>query len=275
MPVLSILKTAAAGAMLGLMLVFPLQTAQSALYALTIFVTSVLPALLPFSICALLLTAGKRLPASLLALMGLVGGSPAGARLFAQAALSPAQARRYAAATGAMTPMFCLATLSHWLNSPADARLVLLCHLAAALLMGALLPAGGSAMVRLPPLSVPRAVFEGAQAMLTVAACVVLGTVGASLLSCALPRLPALPRAIAQCLLEVTSGCRSLIGLSLPRALLLPLLSAFTSLGGAAILLQNAAFWQRHGLSFPRLLLLALPRAGIAFWVCIIAVHMV
>ncbi|MBQ7455498.1 MAG: hypothetical protein IJS53_03545, partial [Clostridia bacterium] len=65
-----LVKTAALGALLGAMLAFPLQAAGSALGALTAFALSVLPALLPFSVCARLLTAGRRLPPGLIAALG-------------------------------------------------------------------------------------------------------------------------------------------------------------------------------------------------------------
>lgn len=272
MRVFSWLKTAAAGVLMGCILAFPAQAARSALSALTIFVTSVLPGLLPFSVCALLITAGKTLPAATLIALGMLGGSPAGARLMQDAALSPAGARRAAAATGVMSPMFFLFTLSAWLGSAAQGRLLLVVHWAAALLSALLFPAPRQeARVRLPALSVPQAVFQGAQAMLTVGTCIVLGAVGAELLACALPRLPRLPLALLQSLLEVTSGCRALIDRPLPRGLLLPLLSFFTAFGGAGILLQNAAFWQKRALSLPRLMLLALPRATLAFLLCALA----
>ena len=269
---LSWLKTAGTGALMGCMLAFPLQTARSALAALTLFVTSVLPGLLPFSIAALLITAGKTLPLPLLTALGLLGGSPTGARLMQDAALSPAQARRAAAATGVMSPMFFLFTLSGWLDSPAQGRLLLAVHWAAALLSAFLIRAPReNARVRLPALSVPQAIFQGAQAMLTVGGCLAMGAVGAELLACVLPALHGLPLALLQSALEVTGGCRALTACGLPQRLLLPLLSFFAAFGGAGILMQNAAFWQRHGFSLPRLALIALPRAALAFLLCALA----
>ena len=95
-----ILPALAAGALMGCMAVFPGEAAEAALGALTIFARSVLPALLPFAVCVPLLTAGRRVSARLLCLLALPGGSPTGARLFAEAAMSPGAARRCAAMTG-------------------------------------------------------------------------------------------------------------------------------------------------------------------------------
>ncbi len=269
MQILSFLQSALLGALLGLMLAFPAVTVQSALGALTLFCGSVLPALLPFTVCALLLTAGKRLPAPVLAGLSLLGGSPSGARLFQDAGLSRASARRYAAITGVMSPMFFLATLSRWLGSAEQARLVLLCHLLAALLSGLFFPVREKrgARIQLPMLTIPQAVAQGALSMLTVSGCVVMGSVLSALLFCALP-LSAPVQAALQALCEVTGGCRALIALPLRRLPLLCLLCAATSFGGLSIVLQCAAFWQKNGLGVGQLLLPALCRAALAFLLC-------
>ena len=259
------LKTLLTGAGMGLLAAFPLEAAAAALSALRLFAAGVLPALLPFSVCALLLTAGKRLPLPALALLALPAGSPAGARLFQDAGLTRRQARRYAACTGCMSPMFFLYTLAQGLGSPSDARLLLAAHLLACLLCALPFPGGGAGEARLPALSAPQAVTQAAQAMPTVAACMMLGAAAARLMSCALPSLPAPALAALQSLLEVTGGCRALIALALPRRLLLPLLAACTGFTGGAILLQNAAFWRHSGLSLADLVKIALLRALAAF----------
>jgi len=263
-------QTAAAGALMGFLLVFPARAARSALEALTAFAVSVLPALLPFSVCALLITAGKTLPAAGVCLLALPGGSPAGARLFQDAALPPGAARRCAAATGGMSAMFFLGTLAGWLESPAAGRLLLAAHWLSAL--GAALLAGPrtKAPVTMPALSVPQAVSQAAQAMLTAAACAAMGAVCAGLAGALLPRLGPLPRALAQGAAEVTLGCRALTALRPAPPLLLPLLAALTAFGGGAILLQNAVFWRKNGLALSTLCGLALLRAGLAFFLCLL-----
>ena len=82
---------------MGAMLVYPRQDADSVARALSDFAQGVLPGLLPFSACALLLTAGRTLPVGLLTALALPGGSPTGARLFQDAGLSAGAARRAAA----------------------------------------------------------------------------------------------------------------------------------------------------------------------------------
>ena len=53
------LRPLLSGCMLGLMLTFPQQAADAAARALRVFAANVLPALLPFTACMLLFTAGR------------------------------------------------------------------------------------------------------------------------------------------------------------------------------------------------------------------------
>lgn len=265
MTVKSFLRPLISGIMLGLMLTFPQQSAQAALDALTAFARSVLPVLFPFTACVLLFTAGRTLPLPALLLVSLLGGSPTGARLFAECHLTPPLARRIARATGTMSPMFFLGTLSVWLQNARAARLILICHLLSACVLA--LPLFRHKLhIRLPALPVPQALQQSAQAMLTVGACITLGAVGAQLFSCLLPHLPALPLACLQSLAEVTLGCKSLIAARPP--LLLPILSACTAFSGLSILLQNAAFWGKKNIALADLALFGIFRAGISFLAC-------
>ena len=257
----------AAGALMGAMLVYPREAAAAALGALTAFTAGVLPGLLPFAACALLLTAGHALPAPLLTALALPGGSPTGARLFRDAALTPAQARHAAACTGVMSPMFFLYTLGEWLGSPAAGRLLLAVHLAAALLCGLFFRPGPRGRIALPPLSVSQAVAQAGQAMVTAAACVALGAAAARMLRCALPGLPPIALAVLQGMLEITVGAKALAALAAP----LPLIAALTAFTGFAILLQNAAFWQKNGLTAGDLFGIALLRAALAWLLCRLA----
>ena len=262
----SFFRPLTAGALLGMMLAFPSDSMNAARDALYLFAHSVLPALFPFTACMLLCTAGRSFSLAPLLVFACLGGSPAGARLFADAALSPAKARRIARATGLMSPLFFTGTLASWLQSPKTALLLLFCHAGSGLLL--LLPVSRDhpEKIHLPPLSVGGALQQSALAMLSVAGCVTLGTVGAALLSCAFPFLPPLPLALLQSFAEVTSGSKSLIRLAPP--CLLPLLCFFTSMNGLSILLQNAAYWGKHGISLSKLLFFGIFRGAVAFLLC-------
>ena len=265
------LRPLLSGCMLGLMLTFPQQAADAAAQALRVFAANVLPALLPFTACMLLFTAGRTFSLPPLLLLAWAGGSPAGARLFQDVPLSPHLARRIAAMTGVMSPMFFLSTLSVWLQSPAQGRRLLFCHLCAALLCGPFFRSKKKtppAKVSLPPLSVSHSLAQACSAMLTVGACIVLGAVSAQMIHCLFPAFPKLPLALLQCLTEVTSGCQTLTQLSLPPKFLLPTLCAACSFGGLSILLQNAVFWGKHGISLSVLIFYGILRGIIAFTLC-------
>ena len=264
MKMASLLPALGAGALMGAMLVFPSEAAAGAWDALSAFARGVLPGLLPFAACALLLTAGRSLPVPLLTLLVLPGGSPAGARLFQDAGLTRRQARRIAACTGGMSPMFFLAALSAWLRSPVTGRLLLCAHLGAGLLAACCFRDRPRGRVSLPPLTLPQAVAQSAQAMLIAAACTAVGGAAARMLACALPGLPPLALAAFQGLLEITAGTRALALHGAP----LPLIAALTGFTGLSILMQNAAFWQKSGLRFYDLALIALLRAGLAALLC-------
>ena len=255
------------GGLLGLTLTFPQQALETARQALSLFAVSVLPALLPFTACMLLFTAGRTLSLPPLILLSFLGGSPAGARLFQDAKLSLKQAKRIAAQTGVMSPMFFLGTLSLWLQNAHAARVLLCCHLLAALCTGLFFKSDGSrAKITLPPLSFGAALPQAAQAMLTAGACIVLGAVAARMLCCLFPAMSATSSVLLQGLMEVTSGAKQLLAFSFP--LKMPLLSFLLSFSGVSILLQNAVFWEKQGVSLSFLMICGLLRGIIAFILC-------
>lgn len=265
----SCLRSLISGSFIGLMLAFPQNSTQAALQALEIFAMSVLPSLFPFTACMLLLTAGRTVPLPVLTALSFLGGSPSGARLFAGADMNAAASRRMARMTGTMSPMFFLGTLSLWLQNEYAAWLLLLCHfLSAGLLFFPRTKGSMPRRVTLPALTFGEALSQSALAMLTVGGCITLGSVAARLIGCLLPTLSPLHLALLQSLLEVTSGCKSLIALNPP--FLLPILSAFTSFSGLSILLQNAVYWEKHGIPLGKLLFYGLLRGIIAFLLCFV-----
>lgn len=266
MRIKNVFRPILAGAMLGMMLAFPQNSMSAAREGLLLFSASVLPALFPFTACMLLFTAGRSFSLPPLLLFAYLGGSPAGARLFADAPLPPANARRLALATGVMSPLFFTGTLASWLKSPRCAVLLLFCHIASGAAFLFPLSKTGAKKIVLPPLSVGGALQQSALSMLSVAGCVTLGTVGAQLVSCVMPLLPPLPLAVLQSFTEVTSGSKSLIRLSPP--CLLPLLAFFTSVNGLSILLQNALYWGKHGISLSKLLFFGILRGAVSFLIC-------
>lgn len=234
-----------------------------------------LPALFPYMVCCQLVAASPALArlgrpltpamrrlfrcpgaAAPLALLGMMGGSPSGARLIAlqcaQGRHSRAQAERMACLTGTVSPMFVLSALPAWAGLPQCGWLLLGAHWAGALLV-ALCFARLIREEAAPPPASPaqpsgrspqlgEVISASAQVMLTVGGCIVLGTVASALLARLLPFLPAETAAALHAVLEMAGGSAELAALGLPKRGLLAALAATISFGGLSILAQNLAF---------------------------------
>ena len=209
-----------------------------------LFVTGVLPGLLPYMVVTLMLLSRLKRPLRpwQLVLMGWCGGSPCGARLLREAGDMPHR-QRMAAACATMSPMFLLGTLGRWLGSSRAGMCILLANLSGALLASLLLPreAGDTAPLPQPePLSLGTAVEDTARTLLTVCGIMAVMRVAAALLGEALVDFPA-AALIVTALLEVTAGAEAIVSLPLPLPLRTALIAGATGLGGASLLMQNRA----------------------------------
>jgi len=248
----------------ALMLIWPETVMAAARQACALWAQTVLPGLLPFLICLtyaagrMRIKAGRPCPLTGLSrsgrcvmLMGLVTGSPGGARLMGEAArrglLSPGDGLRLALWGGSMSPMFVMGTLPLWLGQGEAGWRLLAAHWLGVFCAGEwarLLPVGpcpAFPQAKGEEMTLPGAVESAARALLSVCGCMVLGAWAGALLKRLLPDLPPLWAAMAQCLTEVTAGCQALLEAGAP-AWLLP---GFVSLGGLSLFLQNMAFWPR------------------------------
>lgn len=257
------LQSALSGALLGGMIAAPRVSAEAALTALMAFARGVLPFLFPFSCLTQLLTGGRCVPVSWLRLLGMLGGSPMGARMLSVTIPDARSAQRSAMMTGGVSPMFFIGALTLQLNSVAAGWVLLLAHALSLLLGGWMLGDGQKQAVCVPDVSIPQAVANSAQAMLPVGGCIALSAATAALAGAFLPDVP---RALLQAALEMSGGCRALIALGWPRRMTLCLLSAVCAFSGAAILLQNSAYWQKAGISTARLAGYGAIRAVLAFF---------
>ncbi len=261
------------GILAGAMMAFPGEAAAAAGEGLSLWARAVVPVLGPFLVCMLMVSSRVGGGVGLKTVLGWLCGSPGGARLMQGEGLRGKSALRAAAMTGTMSPMFFLGTVSGWLGDPAPGRLILLCHIGGAALLGVCIPNREKAAPR-PAVPIPlvQALRDGAIALLTVAVCMMLGCIAARLAACAFPRLPGWAAATLQCALEVTGGVKALIGLGMPRPE--PLVCAACSFGGLSILLQNAAFWQESGVSAGKLVLLRISHALLSFALCFVLTNL-
>ena len=260
---------AAFGALAGAMLIFPLEAAAAAARGLALWAKAVVPVLGPFMACMLMVASrvGGGLPAR--AGLGWLCGSPGGARLMQTIRPRGRAALRGAALSGTMSPMFFLGTVSAWLKSPRAGRIIFLCHIAGAMLVGLCLPKErGGAPASGAPLSLADALRGSSLALLSAALCMMLGAAAGRMAECAFPQLPPLLSAGLQCLLEVTNGVRKLIDVCPSNT---PAwVCAACSFGGLSIIAQNAAVWQESGVSIGQLVLIQLCHAAVSFFLCLL-----
>ena len=217
--------------------------------ACRLFVTGVLPGLLPYMVLAQLALCRIAQPVhpAVLMLLGWGGGSPTGALLLRRAAYLPAaQHRRIAVACATMSPMFLAGTLGQWLQSPAAGACILLSVLLSGWLAarfasgrtGAAQPASAPAA---ETMTFGQAVEHTARTLLTVCGTMAVMRALAALLCEALTAQP-WAALLLTTLLEVTTGAVQIAALPLPLALRTALLAGVTGFGGAAIIMQNRTF---------------------------------
>lgn len=211
-----------------------------------LFVTAVMPGLLPYLVLSTMLLSRVRGRSPwLLTLLGWCGGSPSGARLLAMTSgLTGRQRAFVSAAAATMSPMFLVGTCGAWLGS-ARAGFVLLASVLAGggitgLLAGACAGRAGEAASTadaLPqtPLALGAAVEQAARTLLMVCGTMAMWRMLAELAV----RLCPPASLLLTTLLEVTRGVQQLAALPLPLALRTALVAGATALGGMAILTQN------------------------------------
>jgi hypothetical protein len=286
------------GLMIGCMVCFPREAADAVIYACDLWARAVMPSLFPFLAFMLLITGSWRLSAKEgmnrflglpsravpVWLMGLISGSPGGARLSQTLRLhgnaGQAALKRLSLYTGVMSPMFFIGTIAGWLKSPAMGFVILFSHWLGAFFTGQLSrlffpcpPLEASPASTENPLSLAQVMQSAAMAMLTVCGLMALGSVAAQMVLCALPNLPPALLAALQSALEVTAGCARILNLPLSQVIpgLRPaLICAATSFGGVSILMQNLAFLQEGGIPFSFLLKGRLCHGIMSFGLCLL-----
>jgi len=278
-----------AGIVLTILLILrdPAATTEAARQACRIWAAAVLPALFPFMTLSLLLVAGRsargpgRFETAPLLILGLAGGSPAGAKLLAaqaaQGRLSPRQAQRLAAACTTCSPMFVLGTLTAFLDAPPLGLPMLAAHWLGAWLAGLCCVAWtrgwkgkagkASGAQAAAPLTLAEAIGQAASAMLLVCGCMILFNVLLEAVSSVRPLTPAGAAGLGS-LLEMAGGCARIAGLGLPKDRAAALLCAAVSFGGLSIWTQNAAFLRNAGVRLPVQLAARVLHAVLSYMIC-------
>ena len=256
-------------------------TAASA--ACRLFVTAVLPGLMPYMTLSLMAVSRvKHMSPMLLMLLGWGGGSPTGARLLPMCAvLTRREQVRLAVSCATMSPMFLLGTIGGWLGSRTAGVVVLVSVIAGGWIAG--WAAGQAAQCRpstrrvdrraaagrsddhpaaRAPLTFGSAVEASARTMLLVCGTMVMLRVFAALAAEMLPSAITLP---VTTLLEVTTGTAEIASLPLPLMWRTALIAGATGFGGMAILMQNRALYPEGFLSLSWQLLWQALHGGISF----------
>lgn len=255
------------------LIAFPQHTSGAAASALRIWGLDVVPSLFPYMVFCRLLSARLRehnVPAApVAALLGLMGGSPSGASVIAAygSRLSRRVLLALCALTGTISPMFTLGTILTWTQSATLCRLLLLCHLLAAVCAGGVVfwacrdehPVL-SASVSSPPVN---PIAQSIDAILQVGGCIICYSVLASLLRL-LPLLSDSAGAALHGLLEVSGGIHALCTAAVPGKLRAVCISALCGFSGFSILSQNHAFLAPLGVRMTQLIAFALLRAFFA-----------
>lgn len=254
-----------------LMLIHPMDTILRAREACALFAHAVLPGLFPFLTVMLLITSRLKRGAGFfpMAMMGLVAGSPAGARLSAFGSFTPKGYRAFVLLTGVMSPMFLLGTVPLWLKGY-GMPVLLATWLGAFVTAGLSLAFPARSCVLLENengrLSLSEAVNRAAQTMLSVCGCMVMGSCLGLMAEKYIPMQNALLKAAVQGILEVTKGVRDLSDISfVDGRVLAAWTAALVSFGGVSLQMQNFSFYKKGAMPMVPYLLLKGLHAGLAF----------
>ena len=269
---------------LMLVLYMPDVSSLAARQALGIWGLDVIPSLFPYMVLCRMIANQLRqtnLPAfPVIAILGVLGGSPSGAAAISsyarQGRFSRQQLYSLCALTGTISPMFFLSTMRSWNIAPSVCRWLFISHIGGALLVflcvWSFFPQAEHSSV--PPHNLPidseaSPIVQSVSSVLNVGGCIVFFSVIAACFSASLAWLPETVRASFHGLLEVAGGVHALSMLAISAQTKGLLLAMATGFSGFSILSQNAMFLKDCGVKFSHLVLLAFIRAVFSF--CLMA----
>lgn len=241
-----------------LLLARPALVMDAASEACALFVSSVMPGLLPYMTFSQMLASRiRRMHPAMLILLGWGGGSPTGGKLLNLCPqLQGKQQVRLAVCCATMSPMFLLGTLGSWLGSPGAGWCILTAVLTGGALTGLLagtIPRSEHAVTAVSPepLTLGHAVEQTTRTLLMVCGTMAVLRVMAAL-NCEITEqfTPWLTLPLTT-LMEVTTGCAGIASLPLPLKLRTAMMAGATGFGGMALVMQNRAVWPKGLMSLP------------------------
>ena len=262
--------------MMGMIFLYPSQTADAARQALYIFGLDIIPTLFPYMVLTRLLVTRLNVSsrASLLfsAIFGCLGGSPSGASMIQLLAANRPMKRRDAyalcALTGTISPIFLLNTVGSWLSNTRMTIILTTAHFAGALLAALAVHLYMRNDCRYTECHSSPAQFTEdnlilscAISVLGIGGCLVFYSVLSEVISLLVFSSESSTSSIMHALFEISGGIREIISHSAPGAKYI-LLSIVCGFSGISILSQNALLLKRAGISFRLLMLLGILRAS-------------
>lgn len=257
---------------IAMLILFPEDTAQTALYALMLFGKSILPTLFPYMVLSKLLCRSLHQlnisPYTAVSVLGLLGGSPSGAALLVSSTDSLTEKHFFTlcALTGTVSPMFILGTLYTWTQQSRLCRCLLLCHWFGAILCAWFVNLFYHEHNQKIHTDVKTAVFmdnplsQSIDAILHVGGYIILYSVIASMLGRILQKRFPIIIPILHAFLEISGGTHEIVHGTYPQIGIL--LCAILGFSGLSILSQNHAILRPAGIRMRQLVCFGLLRAS-------------
>ena len=260
---------------IGFLIVFPSDTADAAYHALQIFATSIVPVLFPYMVFSRYLCqrmdAGHSSTIPMVAVLGLLGGSPSGAAMISahRHHLSQKTAHALCALSGTVSPMFIMGTIRSWTGQDDLCRQLLMCHWLAALSCAYLIrfffleDNQKREFAEKEPLpSSFNPISQSIDAVLQVGGCVVLYSVWAGIIGKILRPLAWL-QPIVHALLEISGGIHAICQSTYSPEIKHILISAALGFNGLSILSQNYTQLRPVGIRLTQLIEYAVLRSSL------------
>jgi len=255
---------------------FPAETADTAWQALMIWSTGIVPFLFPYMVFSRLLCTSLhafRLPAfPVIAVLGMLGGSPNGAALITANAqfLSERSLFTLCALTGTISPMFILGSVQKWIAPSSISGYLLFCHWLSAVLCAWtvwLVYRGRQEAIPLKPeenkTKSADPLTQSIDAIFHIGGYIIVYSVLAGMLGKILHAFPAvLP--LSHAIFEISGGVHAISQSLFSDQAKHILISAALGFSGFSILSQNHTMLRPPGIPMRKLFLFAVLRAAIS-----------